>query len=145
MISLPEQRQTELQNARKETKAAENQGERTQHEGGSGRWSVEQTDALVHTWRECFADLVIHRNPAWRRILGKVNEKGIEKTMEQEKKKLRYLKDRYKEAADTNKRSGGARNVAKYYDIFDEVYRTRRLLTMNEVKSGRQKKILVQK
>eukprot|EP00794_Sanderia_malayensis_P002005 gene2005-2280_t len=58
----------------------------------------------------------------------------MEKTMGQAKKKLRYLKDRYKEAAVKNKRSGGARNVPMYYDIFDEVYGTRSLVTMNEVR-----------
>eukprot|EP00794_Sanderia_malayensis_P020757 gene20757-22783_t len=52
MISPPEQKRTELQNARRQTKAVENQGERTEHEGGSGRWFVEQTNTLLHTWHE---------------------------------------------------------------------------------------------
>ncbi len=85
-------------------------------------------------------DLESHKNPeAWRRILNAVNQKGNgKKTLEQAKKKLRNLKDRYKDAKDKNKKSGSARNLPKYYDIFDEVLGTRSVVQLEEVRGSGQ-------
>ena len=105
----------------------------------SGKWSTAQTDALVYAWRDCFVDLESHKNPAaWRTILQNVNETGSKKSMDQVKKKLRNLKDRYKEAKEKNKKSGGARNLPKYFAVFDEVLGTRSVVRLNEVRESMQ-------
>ena len=99
------------------------------------QWTKEQTDAMVNAWRESFVELESHKNPAaWRRIQEAVNKKGEEKTLEQVKKKLSNLKDRYKEAKEKNKRSGAARNMPKYYDVFDDVLGTRSVVQLGEVR-----------
>ena len=104
-------------------------------EKGTCGWSAAQTDALINSWRECFVELESHKNAeAWRRILSAVNKKGSNKTMEQAKKKLRNLKDRYKEAKEKSKKSGEARNLPKYFDIFDDVLGTRSLVRLEEVR-----------
>ena len=104
-------------------------------EKGTCRWSAVQTDTLVNCWRECFVELESHRNAeAWRRILSADNKKGSSKTLEQAKKKLQNLKDRYEEAKEKNKKSGEARNLPKYFDIFDDVLGTRSLVRLDEVR-----------
>ena len=57
-----------------------------------------------------------------------------EKTLDQAKKKLRNLKDRYKEATEKSKRSGEAHNLPNYFDVFDEVLGTRSLVQLGEVR-----------
>ena len=103
-------------------------------EKSKSKWTASETDALVYAWRECFVDLESHRNPlAWKKILEAVNKKG-KKTLDQAKKKLRNLKDRYKEAKERSKRSGEARNLPNYFDVFDEVLGTRSLVQLGEVR-----------
>ena len=108
-------------------------------EKGKIRWTAAETDALVFSWRESFVDLESHKNPAvWKRILEAVNEKGNKRTLDQIKKKLRNLRDRYKDAKDKNKKSGSGKNLPKYYDIFDEVLGTRSLVQLGEVRESGQ-------
>ena len=57
-----------------------------------------------------------------------------EKTLDQAKKKLRDLKEK-------SKRSGEARNLPNYFDVFDEVLGTRSLVQLGEV---REKNLLSQ-
>eukprot|EP00794_Sanderia_malayensis_P015585 gene15585-17158_t len=94
-----------------------------------------QTDVLVNAWREAFVELESHKNPrAWKQILIKVNEAGGKRTLEQVKKRLSYLKDKYKEGKAKNKRNGEARNTPQYYDVFDEVLGGRRIVQLGEVR-----------
>eukprot|EP00794_Sanderia_malayensis_P014503 gene14503-16011_t len=89
---------------------------------GRRAWTTAQTDVLVNAWREAFVELESHRNNrAWKQILIKVNEAGEKRTLEQVKKRVSYLKDKYKDAKAKNKKSGEARNTPQYYDVFDEV------------------------
>ena len=75
-------------------------------EKGRNKWTKEETDALVNAWRDAFVELESHKNPvAWKCIQESVNAKGGGKTLNQIKKKLSNLKDRYKEAKERNKRS----------------------------------------
>lgn len=53
--------------------------------------------------------------------------------MEQAKQKLQNLKDRYQEVKEKNKKSGEAKNLPKYFDIFDNVLGTRSLVRLEEV------------
>ena len=125
---------------REEASQKEQTAEAT-HDGdkGKGRWTAAETDALVFSWRDCFVELESHKNPAaWRRIIAVIKTKGSGKTTEQAKKKLRNLKDRYKDAKDKNKNSGAARNLPKYYKIFDEVLGTRSLVQLSEVRESGQ-------
>eukprot|EP00794_Sanderia_malayensis_P011444 gene11445-12639_t len=102
-------------------------------------WTQEETDALVLAWCDSFVELESHKNPAaWRKIVEAVNEVGNGKTKDQANKKLRHLKDRYKEAKDKNKRSGSARNLPKYDNIFDEVLGTRSVVQLPEVRESGQ-------
>ena len=97
------------------------------------RWSAEQTDTLVSSWRECFVQLESHKNAeARRKIIAAVNKKGPAKTVWQGKNKLQNLKDRYKDAKSKKKRSGEARNLPKYFDIFDDVLGTRSVVRLGE-------------
>eukprot|EP00794_Sanderia_malayensis_P005760 gene5760-6463_t len=101
------------------------------------RWTQEETDALVLAWRDSFVQLKSHKNPAaWRKIVEAVNEVGSGKTKDQAKKKLRNLKDRYKEAQDKINRRGSVRNLPKYYNIFDEVLGTRSVVQLPEVRES---------
>eukprot|EP00794_Sanderia_malayensis_P002667 gene2667-3084_t len=66
---------------------------------GRRAWTTAQTDVLVNAWREAFVELESHKNPrAWKQILIKVNEAGEKRTLEQVKKRVSYLKDKYKDA-----------------------------------------------
>ena len=86
------------------------------------KWSRAQTDTLVNSWKEEFDELENNRNPlAWKRILRDINYKGGKKSMDQLKKKLRNLKDRFKEAKKRSKSSRGRRHFPKYYDIFNDL------------------------
>lgn len=109
---------------------------RSNSEKPSSKWSIAETDALVYAWRDSFVELESAKSAtAWRRILETVNEKGNgRKTLEQVKKKLRNLKDRYKEAKAKSKRSGEAGSFPKYFEIFDEVLGTRSLVQFGEVR-----------
>ena len=90
------------------------EGDGNDGDKGRNKWSAEQTDTLVASWRECFVQLESHKNhEAWRKIIAAVNKKGSAKTVSQGKKKLQNLKDRYKDAKSKHKRSGKARNLPK--------------------------------
>eukprot|EP00794_Sanderia_malayensis_P008466 gene8466-9373_t len=103
------------------------------------RWTQEETDAVVLAWRDSFVELESHKNPAaWRKIVEAVNEVGSGKTKDQAKKKLRNLKDHYMEGKDKNKRTGSARNLPKYYNIFDEVLGTCSVVQLPEVRESGQ-------
>ena len=75
------------------------------HEKASNKCTIAETDALVYAWRDCFLELDSAKSPiAWRKILETVNQKGNgTKSLDQIKKKVRNLKDRYKEAKAKNK------------------------------------------
>ena len=131
-----ERRQPSVVNEENEDTASQcsESSENLPSEKSKSKWTAPETDALVYAWRECFVDLESHRNPlAWKRILAAVNKKG-KKTLDRAKKKLRNLQDRYKEAKEKSKRSGEARNLPNYFDVFDEVLGTRSLVQLGEVR-----------
>ncbi len=100
-------------------------------------WTTEQTDALVNAWQDAFVELESHKNPqAWKRIMAAVNKAGKQRSLDQIKKKLNALKDKYKEAKAKNKKSGEARNMPKYYDTFDEILGTRSIVQFEEVREA---------
>ena len=102
---------------------------------GRSCWTTAQTDVLVNAWREAFVELESHKNPrAWKEILNKVNKAGGKRTLDQVKKRLSYLKDKYKDAKAKNKRSGETRNTPRYYDVFDEVLGARSVVQLGEVR-----------
>ena len=108
-------------------------------EKGRNKWTKEETDALVNAWRDAFVELESHTNPvAWKCIQESVNAKGGGKTLDQIKKKLSNLKDRYKEAKEKNKRSGESRDTPKYYDVFDDVLGTRSAVKLGEVRESQE-------
>ena len=124
---------------------ANSKPKKTQENAGQNRWTLEETDALVYAWRDSFVELESHKNPAaWRKIVEAVNKVGDGKSTDQAKKKLRNLKDRYKEAKDKNKRSGSARNLPKYYNVFDEVLSTRSVIQLPEVRESGQGSAAIQ-
>ena len=118
---------------------------KTQENAGQNRWTLEETDALVYAWRDSFVELESHKNPAaWRKIVEAVNKVGDGKSTDQAKKKLRNLKDRYKEAKNKNKRSGSARNLPKHYNVFDKVLGTRSVIQLPEVRESGQGSAAIQ-
>eukprot|EP00794_Sanderia_malayensis_P016515 gene16515-18166_t len=62
-----------------------------------------------------------------------VNKVGKQRSLDQRKKKLNSLKDKYKDAKAKNLRSGEERNMPKYYASFDEVLGTKSLVQLGEV------------
>ncbi len=113
----------------------ENQGSQRSR----NKWSAQQTNVLVNAWKwkDAFVQLESHKNPkVWKAILFKVNEAGEKRTVDQIKKRINYLKDKYKEAKAKNLKSGGARNTTMYYDKFDEVLGTRSLVQLGEVREA---------
>ena len=108
-------------------------------EKGRNKWTKEETDALVNAWRDAFVELESHKDPvAWKCIQESVNAKGGGKTLDQIKKKLSNLKDRYKEAKEKNKRSGESQNTPKYYDVFGNVLGTRSTVKLGEVRESQE-------
>ena len=89
------------------------------------RWSESRTKTLVYLWKEHFRDLQTSKqNLIWIKIKTAVNEKGPEKTLKQLKDKIRNLKDAYKAARDSNKKTGASPTYSPYFEDFDEVLGT---------------------
>ena len=95
------------------------------------RMSVEQVQVLVNMYCENF-ELTEKSNcsSAWLKIQNEVNKHGPEKTVKQIKDKLRNLKSDYRAARDNNKKTGAALQTSLYFDIFDELFGTRDVVTL---------------
>jgi len=88
---------------------------------------------LVTEWRENFLDLQsLSKEEAFKRIVSAVNVVG-KKTAHQCKNKIKNLKELYKKAKHSNKRSGQSLRTFPYFDIFDEVLGGRDIVTMSHL------------
>lgn len=72
---------------------------------------------------------------AWVRITDRLNQKFKNaRTVVQVQRKIKYLKEKYKEAKDWNRRqSGENRKTSPFYDKIDAVLGTRALVTFDHV------------
>ena len=118
----PSQTQTQCQpqvNDSVETNSEQASGSKSQKRQ---RWTTEQTNVLVKTWKENFDLLESSRQySAWLKIKTAVDAAGPAKTMKQCKDKIRNLKDGYKSAKLNNKQTGTSPIYAPFYDDFDEI------------------------
>eukprot|EP00112_Aurelia_sp_Birch-Aquarium-sp1_P016995 Seg390.4 transcript_id=Seg390.4/GoldUCD/mRNA.D3Y31 product="Myb/SANT-like DNA-binding domain-containing protein 1" protein_id=Seg390.4/GoldUCD/D3Y31 len=99
------------------------------------RWSEIQARSLIIEWKENVTELESSRNrQAWTKIINNVNKNGPKKTVNQAKKKLSNLKDTYKKAKDSNKKSGAAPDFPQFYNDFDEILSCRPIVELDLVR-----------
>lgn len=75
---------------------------------------------------------------AWEEICKALNERqGLKKTVDQCQRKVKHLKNQYKEKKDWNRRqSGGNLRKSPHYDIIDSVLGCRDIITCNNVEQA---------
>ena len=94
------------------------------------RWSDEEEKRLIQLWSEHFTRLESrHSRVVWEEIA-----QGVGKSVPQCKRKIQYLKDKYKEAKDHNRnQSSGERKTSPFYDDLDAVLGCRDVVTLKHV------------
>ena len=89
---------------------------------GYGKWGEEEEKLLVQLWCDKHMRLELrHARQVWEEIAQEISK--IRKvTSAQCQRKMKYLKDRYKEAKDHNRhKTGGERKTSPFYDKIDSV------------------------
>lgn len=116
----------------------------TVKEGGkikstSIKWTEEETKYLVQLWSQnlIFIESKDTRK-AWSKIAVNISQKfGIIRSSDQCSRKLKYLKDKYKECKDWNKnQTGGNIRKSAFYDELDEVLGCRDAQTLNYIEEA---------
>ena len=86
------------------------------------RWIKPQIDMLVSLWQENIGVLESTRShEMWLKIKAAVDNLGPAKTIKQCKDKIRNLKDAYKRAKESNKKTGAAPSFSPYFTQIDEI------------------------
>lgn len=94
------------------------------------RWSDKEEETLIQTWKDNFTRLESrHARVVWEEIA-----KAVGKSISQCKRKIQYLKDKYKAAKDHNRnQTGGERKTSTFYDDIDSVLGCRDVVTLKHV------------
>ena len=107
------------------------------------KWAKNEKKFLVNLWASGLEKLESQQaRKEWQAITKALNEKfNISRTVPQVMRKLKYLKDKYKEAKEWNSRqTGGNRKTSPYYESFDSVLGCRDIVTMQYVRETAQGK-----
>ena len=105
--------------------------------GGYGKWGEEEEKLLVQLWCDKHTRLESqHARQVWEEIAQKISK--IRKvTSAQCQRKMKYLKDRYKEAKDHNRhKTGGERKTSPFYDEIDSVLGCRDIVTFSHIEES---------
>ena len=89
---------------------------------GYGKWREEEEKLLVQLWCDKHTRLESrHAKQVWEEIAKEISK--IRKvTSRQCRRKMKYLKDRYKEAKDHNRnQTGGDKKTSPFYEEIDSV------------------------
>ena len=104
------------------------------------RWQTRDEAVLVQLWADNIEQLESKDSrKAWDEIVRALNEKqGITKTVDQCQRKLKHLRNLYKEKKDWNRKQSGA-NIRKspHYDAIDAVLGCRDVITCNKLRQVR--------
>lgn len=101
------------------------------------RWQTRDEAVLVQLWADNIDRLESKDSrKAWDEIVRALNDKqGITKTVDQCQRKLKHLKNLYKEKKDWNrKQSGGNIQKSPHYDAIDTVLGCRDVITCNKLR-----------
>ena len=104
---------------------------------GYGKWGEEEEKLLVQLWCDKHTRLESrHARQVWEEIAQKISK--IRKvTSAQCQRKMKYLKDRYKEAKDHNRHeTGGKRKTSPFYDEIDFVFGCRDIVTFSHIEES---------
>ena len=103
------------------------------------KWTKEQEAYLVAIWAENLDRLESQQSrKVWQDIANKINEKfHLKCSPAQIMRKLKHMKDKYKEAKDWNRRqTGGSYKTCPYYNQFDVVLGSRDSVTLQHVRES---------
>ena len=101
------------------------------------RWQTKDEAVLVQLWADNIERLESKDSrKAWDEIVRALNDKqGITKTVDQCQRKLKHLKNLYKEKKDWNrKQSGGNIQKSPHYDALDAVLGCRDVITCKKLR-----------
>ena len=99
----------------------------------TNRWIKPQIDALVSLWQENIGVLESTRSyEIWVKIKAAVSNLGPAKTIKQCKDKMQNLKDAYKRAKESNKKTGAASSFPPYFTQIDEILGCRDVANLPE-------------
>ena len=104
---------------------------------GYGKWGEEEEKLLVQLWCDKHTRLESrHARQVWEEIAQEISK--IRKvTSAQCQRKMKYLKDRYKEAKDHNRhKTGGERKTSPFYDEIDSVLGCRDIVTFSHIEES---------
>ena len=104
---------------------------------GYGKWRDEEERLLVQLWCDKHTRLESrHARQVWEEIAQEVSKiRKVSSTQCQ--RKVKYLKDRYKEAKDHNRnKTGGERKTSSFYSEIDSVLGCRDIMTFSHVKES---------
>ena len=92
-----------------------------------------QIDMLVSLWQENIGVLESTcSRKMWFKIKAAVDNLGPAKTIKQCKDKMRNIKDAYKRAKESNKKTGAAPSFPPYFTQIDEIYRCTHVMNLPE-------------
>ena len=98
-------------------------------------WTNSQTDLLVGFWKENYDHLIgVYQRDYWRMVSVQVSDIGPPRLADECKQKITNMTKTYKQARDTNNRTGEAANFPKYYYDFDEILGTRDCMNVPQLK-----------
>ena len=104
---------------------------------GYRKWGEEEEKLLVQLWWDKHTRLESrHARQVWEEIAQEISK--IRKvTSAQCQRKMKYLKDRYKEAKDHNRhKTGGERKTSPFYDEIDSVLGCRDIVTFSHIEES---------
>ena len=103
------------------------------------RWGFDDEKVLLQLWADNIEKVESKDSrKAWEEICKALNERqGLKKTVDQCQRKVKPLKNQYKEKKDWNRRqSGGNLRKSPHYDIIDSVLGCRDIITCNNVEQA---------
>ena len=103
------------------------------------RWGFDDEKVLLQLWADNMEKVESKDSrKAWEEICKALNERqGLKKTVDQCQRKVKHLKNQYKEKKDWNRRqSGGNLRKSPHYDIIDSVLGYRDIITCNNVEQA---------
>ena len=104
---------------------------------GYGKWSEEEEKLLVQLWCNKHTRLESrHARQVWEEIAKEISK--IRKVNSSQcQRKMKYLKDRYKEAKDHNRnQTGGDRKTSPFYEEIDSVLGCKDIVTFSHVEES---------
>ena len=103
------------------------------------RWGFDDEKVLLQLWADNIEKVESKDSrKAWEEICKALNERqGLKKTVDQCHRKVKHLKNQYKEKKDWNRRqSGGNLRKSPHYNINDSVFGCRDIITCNSVEQA---------